>query len=134
MDEVMLRRLFEGDPTAACLAGTDGVIHDGNPAFARRFGFLDPELARGARIDTLLADAPAWRRAAEAHTGGPPRLDIGGAAGPSSLLLRATRLVGDPSLTRSRWFSDLTSGDDERAGNHPARLLVVVVAQHGHDL
>lgn len=80
MDEATLRRLFDGDPTPACLAGTDGIVRDANQAFASLFAFPDAARALGARLDTLLVDAPAWRRAAERAAAGapPPRFVLGG--------------------------------------------------------
>lgn len=63
MDEVVLRELFEGDPTAACVAGPDGGIRACNPAFVRLFAFPDAERACAGRLDALLADPGAWERA-----------------------------------------------------------------------
>jgi two-component system cell cycle sensor histidine kinase/response regulator CckA len=115
MRETSLRGLFDGDPTAACLAGAGGTIHECNPAFARLFGFPDPGGARAGRIDTLLVDAAAWRRAAEGAAGGaaPPRFEIEARALDGRSLLLACDLApaDDPDLSGGvlAWFTDLTA-------------------------
>jgi signal transduction histidine kinase len=63
MDEVLLLELFEGDPTAACVAGHDGGIRACNPAFVRLFAFPDATSACSARLGAMFADPAAWERA-----------------------------------------------------------------------
>jgi PAS domain S-box-containing protein len=114
MRETVLRALFEGDPTAACLAGPDDTILGCNAAFAALFGFADPGAANGTRIEALLVDAASWRRALEAAAGGtvPARLEAGGRArdGRSLLLDCELRPAADPDLPGGvlAWFSDVT--------------------------
>ena len=63
MDEVDLRELFEGNPTAACIVGSDGWIRACNPAFKKMFSLPDVQHGCAGRFDALLADPTEWERA-----------------------------------------------------------------------
>src|SRR5512137_2911710 len=80
MHEAVLHGLLDGAPAAACLVEADGAIRDCNPAFALLFGFPDSEQARAGRLDTLIANATAWRKAVGMAAGGsmPPRFETAG--------------------------------------------------------
>jgi two-component system cell cycle sensor histidine kinase/response regulator CckA len=112
MDEVLLRELFEGDPTAACVAGPDGGIRACNPGFVQLFAFPDATAACEARLDTLLADPGAWGRAIGALAAGraPHLFEADGRTLDGQTLHLAGSLCARPGSAGEvmAWFRDVT--------------------------
>jgi two-component system, cell cycle sensor histidine kinase and response regulator CckA len=133
---MLLRAVFDDDPTSVCLATPDGAVIECNAAFAALFGFAAAGQARGARLDTLLVDGAAWRRAAaDASAGAPPtRFDAAGRTREGHVLLVACRLrpAADPELPGAvlTWFTDQTEFAQAPRTTTGARLVRAI----GHDL
>jgi signal transduction histidine kinase len=131
MDEVLLHELFEGDPTAACVAGPDGGIRACNPAFVRLFAFPDAERACAGRLDALLADPGAWERAigGQAASRDPHLFEADGRTLDGRALHLAVSLRTRPGTAGGvmAWFRDVTDQQRlERGLREQARHMEII--------